>query len=229
MRCAAGGAAGQHHAAVAAAEAAAHHLLERDVARASVGARDLRAGLHHRRRTADVQLHGVAERPFLERCLEGHGDATADAPAAVFGGEDDGDVHRLEQLDAVQFPGASGAVVERRRRLPCLQRGRQRDERRQADAAGDHPRLRRRIDRLERPAERAEERQLHAGLDARQQRRAGADSLVENRDARRPAAGVAEDLEDRERTPEQRILSARRLDHHELTRPRACGNLRRGE
>jgi hypothetical protein len=39
--------------------------------------RELRAGAHHRRRAADVQLDGIAERPALERVAERHGDAAA--------------------------------------------------------------------------------------------------------------------------------------------------------
>ena len=40
---------------------------------------------------------------------------------------------------------------------------------------------------------------------------------------------VAQDFEDRERPAEQRIHAARGLDHHELSRPREAGDLRRVE
>src|SRR5262245_4760320 len=93
----------RHDAAIAAAEPTSHDLLERHVARAPVRGGELRAGTHHRRRAADVQLDGTAERTLTERGLERHGDPPADAAAAVLGGEHDADAERLEELDAVQL------------------------------------------------------------------------------------------------------------------------------
>ena len=62
-----------------------------------------------------------------------------------------------------------------------------------------------------------------------EQRRADADALVEDRDARAAAVRVAQDLEDGKRTPQQRIEAARRLDHHELAGRGERGDVRRAE
>src|SRR3954469_16339748 len=118
------GAARQHHAAVAAAEAAAHDLFERDVAGAAVCLRELGAGAHHWRRSADVKLHRIAQRPLLECGTERHGDAPANPAAAVFAAEHDIYVERLEQLDAVELFRAPRAVEERAARSARRESGR---------------------------------------------------------------------------------------------------------
>ena len=47
--------------------------------------------------------------------------------------------------------------------------------------------------------------------------RADADAFVQDRQAGRVAAPVTEDLEDGERTAQERVVPVRRLDHHELS------------
>src|SRR3954466_6079000 len=103
MRRRSAGAAREDDAAVAAAEAAPHHLLERDVAGATVRVGQLRARAHHRRRSADVQLYRVTERPTLERFAKRNRDAAARAEAAVLGAEQDGDAKGLEEVHAVEL------------------------------------------------------------------------------------------------------------------------------
>src|SRR5215831_11098872 len=110
MRLAAVGSTRGDDAAVAAAEAAAHDLLQRHVAGTAVRGGERGAGAHHRRRAADEQLHGIAERPLAERGLERDGDAAGDAGAAVLGGQHDRDAQRVEQIDAVELFGAPRAV-----------------------------------------------------------------------------------------------------------------------
>ena len=109
-------------------------------------------------RTSLRARHGRQRR--VERC----GDVPACAAAPVFGGQHDVDAEPFEQLDVVQLGGAARAVEQRVRRAARLQRLGERDERREADAARDHPGFRRRIDRLERPAERSETADARARL-----------------------------------------------------------------
>ena len=62
---------GEDHAAVAAAQPAAHDLLERDVAGLAMEIGDRCDGAHHRRRPADVELHGFAGPERCERVVRG--------------------------------------------------------------------------------------------------------------------------------------------------------------
>ena len=66
------------------------------------------------------------------------------------------DAQVAEAVEVEQLRRAARAVEQRRRDAARAQRLGQRGERREADAAGDHPGFGRRIDERERPAERAE-------------------------------------------------------------------------
>ena len=62
-----------------------------------------------------------------------------------------------------------------------------------------------------------------------QLRRRGTDFLAEEREAGGGAVRVAQDLEDGERPPQQRLEAGLRFDHDELSRERGRGHLRRIE
>ena len=166
--------AGQDDAAVAAAEAAAHDLLERDGAGPPV---------LFRRAVATARIIGVGPQTYscdavrrspsvARRVAERSGDEAFRAAAAVFGRQDDPDAEALEEVDVIELGRAPGAVEQRRRRAARVQRFRKRQERREPDAAGNHPRLRRRVDRLERLPEGSETGDARARLDFVQQPRA---------------------------------------------------------
>ena len=132
-------------AAVAAAEAAAHHALDRDF----VTAADIVRRASPRRRAS---ARARTRRPSTlsaagevgERLFERRGDATATPAAAVFGGEHQLHAEPFEEVEVEQLPVAARAVEQRRRRAGGGERFGQRRKRREADAAGDHPRLARR-------------------------------------------------------------------------------------
>ena len=111
-----------------------------------------------------------------------------------------------------------------------MQRFGERRERRETDAAGDHPRFAP-ADRPARTAGRAVRGRRSASPGSASYSSAGADAdaFVQQRDADRRAVRVAQDLEDRERPPQQRIRCRARLDHHELPGLRERRDLRRRE
>jgi hypothetical protein len=116
-------------------------------------------------------------------------------------------------------------VVETRR--PARDLG-ERREGREPDASRDHEGPRRRLGGPPRIAERPQARDALAWPRGIEQRGRDADALVEQRDAGRLAARIAEHLEDRERTPKQGVMTRGRLDHHELPWRGTSGNRRRG-
>ena len=190
-----------------------------------------RDGAHHRRRSADVELHATrpAAAPRAHRS-SGAGDEALGAAAAVFGRRHGADAEALERLDVVELARAARAVEERRRcaaarralrRASGTARGRRRP-RPSTPACGGSTGSNGRPSGP-RHATRA------AGFGVVEQPRADADALVEEREPGRMPVRVAEDFEDRERPPQQRIGASRGLDHHELAGPREPGDLRRVE
>ena len=162
-----------------------------------------------------------------ELLLQGDGDAAVGASTAVLGGAHDANAQSLEDLDAVKILGAPRAIEQRSHCAPCQQRLRQGDERREADTTGNHPRFGGRIHGLEGATERPEALQVSPWLDLVEQSGSLADALVENGDAGGKGAIVAKHFEDRERTTQQRIHSARRLQHDELPGLRGFSDRRR--
>ena len=140
---------------------------------------------------------------------------------------DDANAQSLEDLDAVKILGAARAIEQRSHCAPCQQRLRQGDERREADTTRNHPRFGGRIHGLEGATERPEALQVSPWLNLVEQSGSLADALVENGDAGGKGAIVAKHFEDRERTTQQRIHSARRLQHDELPGLRGFSDRRR--
>src|SRR5712691_7483439 len=94
----------------------------------------------------------------METAIERGDDAAAFAGAPVFGGQDELDTERAEEVEVEQLGAAARAVEKRGPDLFCRQRFGERGERREPHAAGDHPRVGRRIDDREGAAERTEAR-----------------------------------------------------------------------
>src|SRR5262249_10931765 len=92
-------------------------------------------------RAADEELDRTAKRSCCERGSQRNGDTPKNAAAPVLSREDDADAERFEEFDTVQFIGAPRAVKERGLRSARSQCRRERDERREPAAAGNHPRL----------------------------------------------------------------------------------------
>ncbi len=125
---------------VAAPEAAAHHLLERDLGPPAVARREIRDGAHHGGRAARVEGERRGALMRRERLAEWFGDKAVMTAAAVLGCEHEVRAEALEDIEKEQILLPPAPVEERRLDSARLKRGRQRRERRQADAAGHHPR-----------------------------------------------------------------------------------------
>src|SRR5262249_51806248 len=90
--------------------------------------------------------------------------------------------------------------------------------------AGDHPRVDRRFDDRERTAERTEDRDRIARTRVVQETRRRPDAFAQNAEARRGARLIAEDLEHRKRTTQERGESRKGLYHHDLPGRGGGGN-----
>ena len=198
-------------------------------ARPAVSCRDMRDGFEHRLRAAGID-HDVAGPRLLQLAFEWHGDASALAGAAVFGGQDQRDAPRREpiQIETARAP-RSRAVEQRRRRAA------------RASASVS-------VANGARPTPPAT---IHAcaggstgsnGLPSGPRHETTSPSTASNSmrvvtptrllSSVRPvdAAVVAQNLEHRERPAQQRIAAAAGLDHDELAwqRPRRRSQEQRG-
>jgi hypothetical protein len=120
----------------------------------------------------------------------------------------------------------SAAIKEHRRRATCGERLGECQKRRESDAAGDHPSCRGWVDGFKWAPERSKAVDARSRLELEEQRRSKAGAFVEDRNPGGPAVTIAQDFEDRERPAQQRIQTARRLDHDELSGTRVRGNAR---
>ena len=144
-------------AAVAAAEAAAHDALDRDLTGPAVFHGDARGRGEHPFGPQAYIMTGASSRLRRQTAIERRDDAARLAAGC-----------RLRSSGPARRPGRGrnrGRRARCRTPRPVEQRGfhvaraqrlRQRCERRQADAAGDHPRFGRQVDDGERAPERAE-------------------------------------------------------------------------
>src|SRR6185436_13577446 len=111
------------------------------------------------------------------------GDASAFAPAAVFGGQHELDAEALKPIEIKELRLPPRPIEKRRAYAMTPQRFAKRGERGEPDAAGDHPRFRRRIDDRERSPERAEAVDALPVARVVEEARRDADAFVEQRDS----------------------------------------------
>ena len=142
-------------AAVAAAHAASHDVrpTPRSGRPALTASRATAAniGSGHTRRAAPAPAAGCS-------AVERHRNASELTPAAVFRGKHDADAQRLEQIEADRSVARAAAVEKRQADATRAQRLGERDERRQADTASNHPGLGRAVHQRERATERTQTR-----------------------------------------------------------------------
>ena len=131
------------------------------------------------------------------------------SPAAVLGRQHELDAEVAEEIQIEQL----GARAGRRRTASCdaarAQRFGERRERREPDAARDHPRLGRRIDDGERAAERTEAGDALARLARR--RSSAVDTPMRLFSSEMPVGApsrVAQHFEHRKRPAQQRVVAA---------------------
>src|SRR6185295_9994973 len=113
---------------VAAAHPAAHDSLDRDLARPSVAHRQPGAGGEHAFGTAGIQ-HELPSIRFRQLPFERGGDASAFAPAAVFGGQHELDAEALKPVEIKELRLPPRPIEKRRAYAMTPQRFAKRGER----------------------------------------------------------------------------------------------------
>src|SRR5262249_34214332 len=149
---------------------------------------------------ARVEHDGLRRWTQRKSPIERRDHAAVFAGAAVFGREREVDAERAKEIEIEELGRSSRTVEQRCADTAGAQRFGERRERRQADAAGDHPRLGRWLDDGEWTSERTEASDNVAWPRIVDQARRRADAFAENREAGGCAVCTAQNLEHRERT-----------------------------
>jgi hypothetical protein len=219
----------RHDTTVTATHPATHDPLNRDLTRSTEAQRGFGHCREHAFRSTRINHDRRIRRSACQLPFERCDDPSALAGASVLGGEHERDPHRAEHVEVKELRGLPCAVKQGRCDTARGQRVTQLGKRCEPDSAGDHPGFGRRIDERERTSERTEARDRIALPGCVDQSGRYADALVEKRNSDRSPRAVSQNFEDRERAPEERIVTGHRLHHHELTGPSGRGDFRCGE
>ena len=177
-----------------------------------------RDGAHHPRRPTSVEPDRSAGRCRDKIPFERLSDNTVFAKTAVLGGEREANAKLGKPVEVVEVGVGSTAIEQRGCGAPCVECLCQGEERRKADASGDHPCLSRWGDDGEGSSQRPQALQVLSRFHGEEYACYGADRLVQERQAGDLSVGASEYFEDRKGAAEQRFCPEAAFDHDELAR-----------